>query len=77
MDKEEALRQLVLDKMTKVCLCKSINRLKMKQAIENGAKTVKEVQKATGAGTGPCHGRRCSIKIKELLDKYEANNGSW
>lgn len=73
--KEEALRELVLDKMTKVCLCKSINRLKMKQAIENGARTVKAVQQATGAGTGACHGRRCSVKIKELLDKYEQNQG--
>ena len=70
-DANEALRQKVLDKMTKVCICKSINRAAMKKAIAAGAKTVIEVKKAVGAGNGACHGRRCTPKIQELLDQAQ------
>ncbi len=60
--------QEIMDKMTKVCICKGIPRSTMKNAIRNGAKTLAEVQKATGAGSGPCGGRRCTPKILELLE---------
>lgn len=53
---EEALKELVLDKMTKVCLCKAISRATMKKAIAGGADTVEKVRKATGAGSGPLSG---------------------
>ena len=43
------LNELVLDKLTKVCICKSINRAAIKKAIASGAKTVIEVKKITGA----------------------------
>ena len=65
---EEKPNQEILDKMTKVCICKGIPRSTMKKAILNGAKTLAQVQKATGAGSGPCGGRRCTPKIQELLD---------
>ncbi len=68
-DKQRRLQELVLDKHTKVCLCKAIPRLKIKEAIANGADTVEKVQKATGAGSGGCGGRRCTPKIQELLEK--------
>ncbi|NEZ84476.1 (2Fe-2S)-binding protein, partial [Clostridium botulinum] len=42
----------------KVCICKNINRLTIKNAIKSGARTVEEVRKATGAGTGACKGNR-------------------
>ncbi len=58
----------ILDKLTKVCICKAIPRATIKKAIKNGAKTLEEVQKATGAGSGPCGGRRCTPKILELLE---------
>lgn len=65
MDDKE---QEIMDKMTKVCICKAISRAKMKKAIQDGCKTLEEVQKATGAGSGPCGGRRCTPRIKELLE---------
>lgn len=68
-EKQKRLRELVLDKHTKVCLCKSIPRIKIKEAIAKGADTVEKVQQATGAGSGGCCGRRCTPKIQELLDK--------
>ncbi len=59
----------ILDKMTKVCLCKGIPRSTMKRVIAEGATTVEAVRKATGAGSGPCHGRRCTPKIEALLEE--------
>jgi NAD(P)H-nitrite reductase large subunit len=64
----------ILDKLTKVCICKGIPRSTMKKVIRDGAKTVAEVQKATGAGSGPCGGRRCTPKIQELLDQMNSSN---
>lgn len=69
---ENNVNEQVMDKLTKVCLCKAISRAKMKEVIFNGAKTVQEVQKATGAGSGSCCGRRCTPKIEELLQKYSS-----
>lgn len=60
----------VMDKLTKVCICKAIPRSTIKKAINEGASTLEEVNKATGSGSGGCRGRRCSIKINELLEEY-------
>jgi bacterioferritin-associated ferredoxin len=66
---EQDLNSEILDKLTKVCICKGISRATIKKAIRDGAKTVAEVQKATGAGGGSCQGRRCTVKIQELLSE--------
>ncbi len=65
---DQNINSEILDKLTKVCICKAIPRATIKKAIQNGAKTLEEVQKATGAGSGPCGGRRCTPKILELLE---------
>lgn len=64
---ENNLNDSIKDNITKVCICKSITRKSIKDAINNGAKTVDEVKNITGAGTGNCKGCRCIPKIKELL----------
>ncbi|MGH4117169.1 (2Fe-2S)-binding protein [Clostridium sp.] len=64
---EQNINREIMDKITKVCLCKAIPKATIKKAIQNGAKTVEDVQKATGAGSGGCKGRRCTPKIEELL----------
>ncbi|MEG2291559.1 MAG: (2Fe-2S)-binding protein [Clostridium sp.] len=69
--KDELLRQLVLDKFTKVCPCKVVTRAAIKKAISEGATTVEEVSKTTGACTGSCKGRRCKDKVKELIKEYK------
>ncbi|MBC2579340.1 (2Fe-2S)-binding protein [Clostridium sp. DJ247] len=69
---EQNINPEILDKLTKVCLCKGISRATMKKAISNGAKTVEEVRKATGAGSGSCCGRRCTPKIEKLLEDMNA-----
>jgi NAD(P)H-nitrite reductase large subunit len=70
---EQNINPEILDKLTKVCLCKAIPRSKIKAAIKEGARTVEEVRKATGAGSGGCAGRRCTPKIEELLRQFEEN----
>lgn len=61
--------QDILDKYTKVCICKAISRSTMKRVIKDGADTLEKVQKATSAGSGSCGGRRCTPKILQLLDE--------
>lgn len=70
---DQNLTEELLDKLTKVCLCKGISRSKIKEAIRNGADTLEKVQKATGAGSGGCKGNRCSPKIMELISTLNAD----
>lgn len=62
------INEAVMDKITKVCLCKSISRATIKKAILDGAHTVKDVNAAVGSGSGPCRGQRCGPKIQALID---------
>lgn len=61
-----------MDKLTKVCLCRSISRKTIKSAILEGTATADEVKKKTGAGSGSCSGRRCTPKIEKLLEEHKA-----
>lgn len=65
---EQNLNEEIKDRFTKVCLCRAVSRASIKKAIKNGAVSVEEVKRATGAGTGSCGGKRCSNKIQELID---------
>ncbi|MCT4621309.1 MAG: (2Fe-2S)-binding protein [Marinisporobacter sp.] len=40
------------------------------EAIESGDKTVEEVNNKTGADSSGCGGKRCGVKIKEMLEEY-------
>jgi NAD(P)H-nitrite reductase large subunit len=64
---EQNINNEIMDKLTKVCICKAIPRATIRKAIQNGAKTVEAVQKATGAGSGGCNGHRCTAKIEAIL----------
>mgnify|MGYP004540092677 FL=1 len=64
------LNEYILDKLTKTCRCKAINRAKIKEAIKNGASTFEEIKKITGAGTGSCKGTNCSHIINQLIKNY-------
>ncbi len=71
----DEVNEQVMDNITKVCICKAISRRKIKEAIREGADSVMKVSIATGSGTGACHGRRCGLKIKDLVDGYKM--GAW
>ena len=68
------VNQGILGKLTKVCICKAINKASIKKIIANGADTLEKVQKACGAGSGPCGGKRCTPKILSLLDEIKFSN---
>lgn len=68
------VNQDIIDKHTKVCICKVINKSTMKKVIAGGANTLEKVQKATSAGSGSCGGRRCTPKILDLLEEYKEQN---
>lgn len=61
----------LMDKLTKVCICKAISRAQIKAAISNGANTLDKVKEATGATTGGCCGGRCKSKIIDLIKQNE------
>ncbi|MGL5415010.1 MAG: (2Fe-2S)-binding protein [Clostridium sp.] len=47
-----------------ICNCMSVSYIDIRKAMIDGARTVEEIQKATGAGTG-CGG--CIPQIEEIL----------
>lgn len=53
------------------CICKGVKLIRLIEAIENGATSFAQVAAATGIGTGPCKGKRCRQKVKELLERYQ------
>lgn len=67
---EQNLNRDIMDKLTKVCVCRGISRASIKKAIADGARTVDDVKRITGAGSGSCKGSRCTEKIQGLLDEF-------
>lgn len=57
--------------MANICLCKKISRSKMITAYNEGAVTVNKIKYKTGAGSGACHGNRCTPKIEALIKELE------
>jgi bacterioferritin-associated ferredoxin len=51
------------------CICKGIKLIRLIEAIENGAASFEEVAAFTGIGDGPCQGRRCRLKVEDLLER--------
>ena len=64
---ENQVPEAILDKLTKVCTCRSITRKTIKEAILDGAHTFPQVKEATRAGTGACGGKGCGPRIVKLL----------
>jgi NAD(P)H-nitrite reductase large subunit len=59
--------QDIIDGLKPVCRCKGIKKSVFLKHIKAGSKTVEEVKKATGAGSGSCKGKQCTPGIIELL----------
>ena len=59
-----------------ICYCSGINKEKIAHAIKNGATTIDDLRKMTGACTiGKCvtlnpKGVCCSTEIKAILDEF-------
>ncbi|MEG0641783.1 MAG: (2Fe-2S)-binding protein [Clostridium sp.] len=64
----EQLKEEVMDKLTKVCVCTGTTRKTIKEAVKNGASSFDEVKSKTGAGSGSCNGNRCKSKIEGIIN---------
>ncbi|MGL1890495.1 MAG: (2Fe-2S)-binding protein [Spirochaetaceae bacterium] len=66
----------IKNRYKKVCLCRSISKGTIIDAVKNGASTVEDVKRRTRATTGSCKGTRCkeniSAIIKEVKEVKEA-----
>ena len=71
------LNEEILDKLTKVCICKGIPRSTIKRVIREGASDIYQVRYKTGAGSGPCQGRRCTPKILQILEDMTEKPQEW
>jgi bacterioferritin-associated ferredoxin len=55
------------------CICKGIKLIRLVRAIENGASSFEQIKAVTGIGTGPCQGKRCGEKVRELLGQDQCD----
>ena len=63
--------EYIKDKLTKICPCTQVTRLRVKEAIKEGADTLDKLKAETGVMTGCCKGRRCGGSLRDLLEKYK------
>jgi len=62
MDEQE-----IIDGLKTICICKGIRKKVFKELILEGKSTIEELRQATGAGSGPCGGKRCTPRLNEML----------
>jgi NAD(P)H-nitrite reductase large subunit len=65
--------QQVLEGLQPICRCKGIRKSVLLKHIKAGLKTIEELQRATGAGSGSCKGKQCTPRITELLKTSSKN----
>jgi len=69
MDSQELKKQWLQQNET-ICICKGIPRKRFVQAMEKGVKTLREINRIVGSGSGDCKGERCGPRIEELLAEH-------
>ncbi|MBN2618915.1 MAG: (2Fe-2S)-binding protein [Spirochaetales bacterium] len=60
----------IKERYQKVCICRSISKGTIIDIVKNGAKTLEDVRRKSGATTGSCKGDRCKAKILDILRRY-------
>ncbi|QEN05395.1 (2Fe-2S)-binding protein [Thiospirochaeta perfilievii] len=63
----------IKDRYKKVCICRSVSKGTIKQAIKDGAKNVADVRRRTGATSGACKGSRCTATINDIIKEVIGN----
>ncbi len=59
--------QQIIDGLKPICQCKGLRKSVFLKHIKAGLKTVEELKKATGVGTGSCNGKHCTASIAEMM----------
>jgi bacterioferritin-associated ferredoxin len=49
------------------CICMGVKLHRILEAIDSGAASFEEIARLTGIGQGDCGGRRCGLKVEDLL----------
>ena len=65
--REPANAKEIMDNIKVVCQCKSVKKATYKKLMNQGMKSLAELQNATGAGSGECVGKRCGPRLLEML----------
>ena len=52
-----------------ICRCEEVSRGEILTAINNGARTVEEIKRATRAGMGLCQSKTCFRVIQKILSE--------
>lgn len=64
--------QEIIEGLKVICKCRNIRKSVFLKHIKAGIKTVSELKKATGAGSGTCKGKECTPRIEELLREVKS-----
>jgi NAD(P)H-nitrite reductase large subunit len=62
--------QNIIEGLKPICKCKGIRKSVFLKHMKAGLRTVEALQKATGAGSGSCKGKHCTVRIKELIRNH-------
>jgi len=63
--------QEIIEGLKPICLCKGIKKKVFLKHIAEGKTTLEQLRRATGAGGGPCGGKRCTPRILNLLEERQ------
>lgn len=50
-----------------VCRCEDVTEKEIEHAIALGLRSIEEIKRYTGLGTGPCQGRECLVALARRL----------
>lgn len=56
---------------TPICKCKHVLQETIEKAVKNGASSVEEVRRTTGATDGACKGARCKGLVEHLIKENQ------
>jgi len=68
---KQASASEIIDNIKVICQCKMIKKAAYKKLIAQGMDSIAELEKATGAGSGECGGKRCGPRLSEMLNNSE------
>lgn len=62
---------------TFLCRCEDVTFAELEHAFAAGLRTIEEIKRYTGFGTGPCQGKECLATVaRELVRLGGSNSGS-
>ena len=56
---------------TLLCRCEDVTQEDIEHALALGYRTIEEVKRYTGLGTGPCQGKECMAQAARLCGQHD------